>query len=209
LLPHALVTLLQISTNYIKSYANTLPMLNVVIKHPLIPEDNPLPTFRSAARHSSRPSSSELHVPPRNSLTNSWTLRRPCTTRHAFSHLTTPRQLMSSTPRLPCIYVGNQHFRTRFPIEYSHPRRLLWLTTNPSLRYQKSSTPKLTTAVVPASYYTSSTGQVTKVPTKKHPGYSLRNLDTLRNSSQTFTLRTQPNPAPSQVSLKSQFSSTF
>src|SRR5882724_13628952 len=59
------------------------------------------------------------------------------------------------------------------------------LMMNQNLKFQKSLTPRLTNAVVPASYCILSVGQGIRALMKKLTGYSPLNLDTLLNSLQT------------------------
>src|ERR1700751_818687 len=55
------------SMNYIKHYVSTSPNLKNDIKFPPMLVDHRRQTSRSAVRHTSKPSSSILLVPPRNS----------------------------------------------------------------------------------------------------------------------------------------------
>jgi len=63
----------------------------------------------------------------------------------------------------------------------------------------KSSTPRLTTDVMPASYCILSDGQVMRALTKKLPGSSLPNSDMLPNSLRISTLPIQPSLVLCQV----------
>src|SRR5882724_6128547 len=71
--------------------------------------------------------------------------------------------------------------------------------TNPNSKSRKYSTPRMTTAVVPANYCILSIGQGMRVLMKKLLGYLLLNSDMLLNWSQISTLHTQPNLALCQV----------
>src|SRR5882724_732324 len=87
----------------------------------------------------------------------------------------------------------NQQLRIRFPIEFNpHPRQSLSMM-DWNLKSPKSSTPRLTTDIVPASYCILSIGQVMRALTKKLPGSLLPNSDMLPNSLWISTLPIQPN----------------
>src|SRR5882724_3299057 len=86
----------------------------------------------------------------------------------------------------------NQQLRIRSPIKFNpHPCQSL-STMNWNSKSPKSSTPRLTTDIMPASYCILSVGQGMRAPTKKLPGSSLLNLDMLLNSLQISTLPIQP-----------------
>src|SRR5882724_7828647 len=93
----------------------------------------------------------------------------------------------------------NQKLQIQFPIEFSpHPHQSL-LMMNQSSKSPKSSTPRLTTDVVPASYCILSIGQGMRALTKKLPGSSLPNSDMLPNSLQISTLPIQPSLVHCQI----------
>src|SRR5882724_3503963 len=71
--------------------------------------------------------------------------------------------------------------------------------TNQNSKSPKSSTPRLTNAVVPASYIILSIGQGMRALMKKIPGSSLPSLDMLLNFLWTSTLHIQPSLALFQV----------
>src|SRR5882724_5058745 len=76
----------------------------------------------------------------------------------------------------------NQQLRIQFLIGFNpHPCQSL-STMNQNSKSPKSSTPRLTTNIMPASYCILSIGQGMRALTKKLPGFSLPNLDMLPNS---------------------------
>src|SRR5882724_6286365 len=93
----------------------------------------------------------------------------------------------------------NQQLQIQFPIRFSpHPRQSL-LMMNRNSKSPKSSTPRLTTDVVPASYCILSIGQVTRALTKKLLGSSLPNVDMLPNLLRISTLPIQPSLVHCQI----------
>src|SRR5882724_9785267 len=78
------------------------------------------------------------------------------------------------------------------------PRQSL-LMMNQNLKSPKSSTPRLTTNIVPASYCILSVGQVMRALTKKLPGSSLPSSDMLLNLLRISTLHIQPSLVLFQV----------
>ena len=66
--------------------------------------------------------------------------------------------------------------------------------TNQSLRYQRSSTPRLTADEGHANYFTWYDGPVTRVLMKKHPGYLPLNLVMHQDLLKTSMPGTWPNP---------------
>src|SRR5882724_2582223 len=70
---------------------------------------------------------------------------------------------------------------------------------NQNSKSLKSSIPRLTTDVIPASYCILSIGQVMRELMKKHPGSSLPSSDMLPNLLWTSTLHIQPSLALFQV----------
>src|SRR5882724_10966025 len=90
----------------------------------------------------------------------------------------------------PC---WNQQLQIQFPTEFNpHPHQSL-LTMNWNSKSLKSSTPRLTTNIVPASYCILSDGQGMRALTKKLPGSSLP------NSLQISTLPIQPSLVHCQI----------
>src|SRR5882724_6474239 len=77
---------------------------------------------------------------------------------------------------------------------------------NPNSKFLKSSTPRLTTTVLPQSYCILSIGQVMSTLMKKLPGFLLPNLDMHLSSLQISTVHTWPNLALCQVFPDSDFS---
>ena len=148
-------------------------MLNIDTRLWLTPAVFQLRNSRLAATRSSRHSSSVRRDPPRNSLRSTLDHTRsspdlaPIQSHYDFWTAFT-LYIQSSTS--PC---WNPPSRTRSLVESSHHHRRSWSTMNPSLKSQKYWTQKSTTAVMPASYSTLSTRQVTKAPTKKLRGYLL------------------------------------
>src|SRR5882724_9400488 len=79
-----------------------------------------------------------------------------------------------------------------------HPCQSLSMM-NQNLKSPKSSTPRLTTNVMPASYCILSVGQGMRTLTKKLPGSSLPSLEMLLNLLQIYTLHIQPSLVLFQV----------
>src|SRR5882724_1425978 len=102
----------------------------------------------------------------------------------------------------PC---WNQQLRIQFLIAFNPHLCQSLLMMNRNLKFPKYSTPRLTTTIVPASYWILSVGQGMRVLTKKPPGYSLQNSDMLPNLSRTSTLHTWSSPALCQVFPDSDF----
>src|SRR5882672_10610978 len=96
----------------------------------------------------------------------------------------------------------NQQPPTQFPIESSPHLHQLQSTTNPNLKFPKSSIPRLTIDIMPANYSTLSIGLVTKALMKKLPRSSLLNLDMPQNLFPISTRHTWPNLALCQIFLK-------
>src|SRR5882724_4984695 len=149
---HALVTLSQISTSYTNNLDNTLPMLNVDTKLPLIPDDYQPQNSRLEAMLMSRLNSSVQHKPPRNYPINSLDHTKSL-------HFLAPIQSPFNFQTVSVLYTWystsqcwNQKLQTQFPIMFNpHPHQSL-LMMNWNLKSQKSLTLRLTTDIVPASY---------------------------------------------------------
>src|SRR5882724_9687374 len=93
----------------------------------------------------------------------------------------------------------DQQLRIRFLIAFNpHPCQSLSMM-NQNLKSPKSSTPRLTTIIVPASYCILSIGQGIRALTEKLPGSSLPNSDMLLNLLQISTLHIHPSLVLLQV----------
>src|SRR5882724_3836785 len=121
-------------------------------------------------------------------------------------HSLAPIQSLSDFQTVSALYTQfsmsqcwNQQLQIRFPIVFNpHPCQSL-LMMNQNLKSLKSSTPRLTTDIVPASYCILSIGQVMRALMKKLPGSSLPSSDMLLNLLQISTLHIQPSLVPFQV----------
>src|SRR5882724_3821389 len=80
----------------------------------------------------------------------------------------------------------------------SHPYQSLSMM-NWNSNFMKSSTPRLTTVIMPACYCILSIGQGMRALTKKISGYLLPNSDMLQNLLWTSTLHTWPSMTLCQV----------
>src|SRR5882724_347405 len=172
---HALVILSQTSMSYTNNSDNTLPMLNVDTKLPLIPNDYRLWNSRLEATFMSRLNSSVQHDLRRSYPINSLVCMKSLHSLApilSLSNFRTVSELYTQSSTSQC---WNQQLQIRFPIEFNaHPRQSL-STMNRNSKSPKSSTPRLTTDVVPASYCILSVGQGMRALTKKLPGSSLPN----------------------------------
>src|SRR5882724_8147162 len=98
-------------------------------------------------------------------------------------HSLAPIQSLSDFQTVSALYTWfstsqcwNQQLQIRFPIKFNpHPHQSL-STMNRNSKSPKSSTPRLTTDIVPANYCILSIGQVMRALTKKLPGSLLPNL---------------------------------
>src|SRR5882724_7067372 len=187
------MTLSQISTSYTNNSDNTLPMLNIDTKLPLIPDDYQLRNSRLEAKFMSRLNFSVRHDLPRsypiNSLVHTKSLHSLAPILSLSDFWTVSEQyIRSSTSQC-----WNQQLRIRFQIGFNpHPRQSL-STMNRNSKSPKSLTPRLTTDVVPESYCILSDGQGMRALTKKLPG------SLLPNSLWISTLHIQPSLVPFQV----------
>src|SRR5882724_10805680 len=145
---HALVTLSQTFMSYTNNLDNTLPMLNVNTKLPLIPDNYQLWNSRLEAMFMSRLNSSIQHDLPRNYPINSLDcMKSLCFLAPilSLSDFWTVSALYTQFSTSPC---WNQQLR--FPIAFNpHPHQSLSMT-NWNSKSPKSSTPRLTTNVMPA-----------------------------------------------------------
>src|SRR5882724_7319691 len=190
--PHALVTLSPTSTSYTNNSDNTLPMLNVDTKLPLIPDDYRLRISRLEAKCMSRLNFSVQHDLPRNYPINSLVRMKSLHSLAPILSLSDFRTVSALYTQFSTSQCWNQQLRIQFLIEFNpHPCQSL-STMNRNSKSPKSSTPKLTTDIVPASYCILSDGQVMRALTKKLPGSSLLNSDMLPNSLWISTLPIQP-----------------
>src|SRR5882724_7154406 len=86
----------------------------------------------------------------------------------------------------------NQQLRIQFPITFNpHPHQSLSMM-NWNSKSPKSSTPRSTTNIMPASYCSLSIGQGMRALTNKLPGSSLLSSDMLLNLLWISTLHIQP-----------------
>src|SRR5882724_9326720 len=196
---HVLVTLSQTLMSYTNNRDNTLPMLNVNTKLPLIPYDYWLWNSRLEAIFMSRLNISIQHDLPRNYLINSLVCTKSL-------HSLAPILSLSDFQTVSALYAQfstsqcwNQQLQIQFPIGFNpHPCQSLSMM-NQNSKSLKSSTPRLTTDVVPASYCILSIGQGMRAPMKKLPGSLLPSSDMLLNLLWISTLHIQPCLALFQV----------
>jgi len=121
-------------------------------------------------------------------------------------HFLTPILSLSDFQTISTLYTQsstsqcwNQKLQIQFPIGFNpHPCQSL-STMNWILKSLKSSTPRFTTDVVPASYCILSVGQGMRALMKKLPGSVLPNLDMLTNSLWISTLPIQPSLVHCQI----------
>src|SRR5882724_278709 len=111
-------------------------------------------------------------------------------------HSLTSGQSPCCTPSFPHLNVGTSNSESN-PQLHSTPTPPIIVDGEPES--PKSSTPRLTTDVVPASYCILSVGQGMRAPMKKLPGSSLPNSDMLLNLLQISTLHIQPSLVLFQV----------
>src|SRR5882724_2605865 len=121
-------------------------------------------------------------------------------------HFLTPILSLSDFQKVSALYTrsstsqcSNQQLQIQFPISFNpHPHQSLSMM-NWNLKSLKSSTPRFTTNVVPASYCILSVGQGMRALTKKIPGSLLLNSDMLLNSLWISTLPIQPSLVHCQI----------
>src|SRR5882724_11990031 len=193
------MTLSQTSTSYTNNSDNTLPMLNIDTKLPLIPNNYQPRNSRLEAKFTSRLNFSIQHDLPRNYHINSLVRTKSLHSLAPILSLSDFRTVSELYTRYSTSQCWNQQLRIRFPIEFNpHPCQSLSMM-NWNWKSPKSSTPRLTTDIVPASYCILSIGQGMRVLTKKLPGSSLLNSDMLPNLLQISTLHIQPSLVLFQV----------
>src|SRR5882724_4725599 len=142
-----LVTLSQTLTSYTNNLDNTLPMLNVDTKLPLIPNDYWLWNSRLEATFTSRLNSSIQHNLPRSYLINSLDHMKSL-------HFLAPILSLSDFQTVSALYTQsstsqcwNQQLQIQIPIGFNpHPHQSLSMM-NWNLKALKSSTPRFTTDV--------------------------------------------------------------
>src|SRR5882724_3692449 len=196
---HTLMTLSQTLMSYTNNSDNTFPMLNVDTKLLLIPNDYRLQNSRLEAKFMSRLNSFVQHDLPRNYPINFLVHTKSL---HSLAPILSPSDFWTVSmlyTRFSTSQCWNQQLRIRFLIGFNpHPCQSL-STMNQNLKSLKSSTPILTTDVMPASYCILSIGQGMRALTKKLPGSSLPNLDMLPKSLRISTLPIQPSLVPFPV----------
>src|SRR5882724_3125605 len=191
------MTLSQTLTSYTNNSDKTLLMLNINTKLPLIPDNYWLQNSRLEANFMSRLNISIQHDLPRNYLINSLVCTKSL-------HSLAPILSLSDFQTVSALYTQfstsqcwNQQLQIQFPIGFNpHPCQSLSMM-NQNSKSLKSSTPRLTTDVVPASYCILSIGQGMRAPMKKLP---VPNSDMLPNSLQISTLPIQPSLVLCQIS---------
>src|SRR5882724_5521695 len=117
--PHVLVTLSQISTSYTSNLDNTLPMLNVDTKLPLIPDDHRPRNSRLEAKFTSRLNFSVQHDLPRNYLINSLACMKSL---HSLAPILPLSDFWTVSKLYTRYYMSqcwNQQLRIQFPIEFN------------------------------------------------------------------------------------------
>src|SRR5882724_1659410 len=121
-------------------------------------------------------------------------------------HFLTPILSLSDFQKVSALYTQssmsqcwNQQLQIQFPISFNHHPHQSLSTMNWNLKSLKSSTPRFTTDVVPASYCILSVGQGMRALMKKLPGSMLPNLDMLTNSLWISTLPIQPSLVHCQI----------
>jgi len=117
---HVLVTLSQTSTSYTNNSDNTLPMLNIDTKLPLIPNKLPAPEFKIGSQVYVKAQFSIQHDLPRKLsykfLGPYEILALPGT--HSVT-LRLPGQSPSCTPGIPHLNVGTSNPKSDFPIGFN------------------------------------------------------------------------------------------
>src|SRR5882724_2691623 len=185
--------------SYTNNLDNTLPMLNVDTKLPLIPDDYRLQNSRLEATFMSRLNFSIRHDLRRSYPINSLVHMKSLHSLAPILSLSDFWTVSALYTRFSTSQCWNQQLRIRFPIEFNpHPCQSLSMM-NWNSKSQKSSTPRLTTDVMPASYCILSVGQGMRALMKKLPGSSLLNSDMLPNSLWISTLPIQPSLVPCQA----------
>src|SRR5882724_7110964 len=182
----------QTLTSYANNSGRTLLKLNIDIKFPLIPDKFWLQNSRLEAMCMSRSNSSVQPNPPRNYPINSLDCMKSL-------HFLAPIQSLSNFQTVSTLYTQfsmsqcwNQQLQIQFSIVFNpHPCQSL-LMMNWNSKSPKSSTSRLTTDVVPASYCILSIGQGMRALMRKLPGSLLPSSDMLPNLLQIYTLHIQP-----------------
>jgi len=128
--PHPFVTLSQTSMSYTNNSDNTLPMLNVNTKLPLIPDDYWLRNSRLEAKFMSRLNSSIWHDLPRNYLINSLDCTKSL---HFLAPIPSPSDFQTVSmlyTQFSMSQCWNQQLRIQFPIMFNpHPPNHCWWWT--------------------------------------------------------------------------------
>src|SRR5882724_11155415 len=136
--PHALVTLSQTSTSYTSNLDNTLPMLNVDTKLPLIPDHYQLRNSRLEATFMSRLNSSIRHDLRRSYLINSLVRTKSLHSLApilSLSDFRTVSELYTQSSTSQC---WNQQLRIQFPIEFNPPPPPIIVNNEPEFEISES-----------------------------------------------------------------------